>query len=584
MSDRPPLPIPEAPTGTPLSIPIHPRPPETNTQPLVNSAAPEVPPHKLNHGKRRKVSSAKWEEHKDTLYNLYIVEGLTLEKTMASMEKQHDFQASKAMYRHRFKSWGMFKKSRKANVHKDVARHPEETQNSDSEVSFSANTVSGTRVQRYLTKHGVSIPGKTTSTVPASDANDAGSPMAMGTPAKAPAEKASCALFLPAGFKSPLDHQHFLPGGRIIVIDGIRALQAEVIRLISDGQLNDAIVRLRNALTALQDVFTPTHPNVVGTAWHLVDVCTLIQDIQGADKVIDWMSSGYSKELGLLHPRTLYHYQRVVGKLEAPGRSNDARSLGFRLFTAIRDKAPPTKIISVLQPVVSDDELAGITESPEFQRIFSKPSDVDQMDQQLRLANLWSLARLPGMQLVAQKLILDFGSLPVDLRGREVEARCIYIWSLVDEKALETARSECLIARNILTHVVLHASPQHITELIPLAKELQYMHRIAEDTSGANAMGEWIMDLARYRIFKPFWGIYSQDTNAKLIDHFTCIGLRCQNGFKEREALLWFTFAYKTSINVLGNDHPTSLRLEKAIKDRYYDDGKQVFKGFKLPR
>ncbi|KAL6358990.1 hypothetical protein LRP88_09188 [Fusarium phalaenopsidis] len=307
-----------------------------------------------------------------------------------------------------FQVLGEFKKLRKGDVHKDVARHPGELQNSDSE-------------------HGVSIPENTTSAVPASDANDVGSPMAMGTPAKAPAEKAPCALLLPVGFKSPLDAHHFLPGGRIIVTDGLRALQAEVIQKISDGQLNDAILRLRSALIKLQDVYTLTHPNVVGTAWHLVDVYALNQDIQGADKVIDWISSGYSQELSLLHPRTLYHYQRVVGKLEASERSNDARSLGFRLFTAIRDNAPPTKIISVLQPVVSDDELSGITDSPEFRLIFSEPSDVDQMDQQLRLATIWSLARLPGMQLVAQKLISEFKSLPLDLRGREVEARCIYI-------------------------------------------------------------------------------------------------------------------------------------------------------------
>ncbi|KAM6537952.1 hypothetical protein FALCPG4_003848 [Fusarium falciforme] len=185
MSDHPPLPTPEAPIGMPLRIPMHPRPPETNTQPLINSAAPEVPPDKLNRSKRGKVPSAKWEEHKDTLYNLYIVEGLTLEKAMAFMDKHHDFQASKAMYRHRFKTWGMFKKLRKGDVHKDVARHLEELQNSDSEVLVSTNRVAGTRVQRYLTKHGVSIPEKTTSAVRASDVNGVGSPMAKGTLAKA---------------------------------------------------------------------------------------------------------------------------------------------------------------------------------------------------------------------------------------------------------------------------------------------------------------------------------------------------------------------------------------------------------------
>lgn len=343
-------------------------------------------------------------------------------------------------------------------------------------------------------------------------------------------------------------------------------------------------MRLRSALITLQGVYTLTHPSIVGTAWHLVDVYASNQDIRGADKVIDWISSGYSQELSLLHPRTLYHYQRVIEKLEASGRSNDAKSLGFRLFTAIRDNAPPTKIISVLQPVVSDDELAGVTDSPEFQRIFSGPSDVDQMDQQLRFATIWSLARLPGMQLVVQKLISNFKSLPLDLRGREVEARCIYIWALVDEKALETARSECLTARHTLTSLILRADPLHLTELIPLARELQYQHHLVKDISGRDAIGRWIADLIQDEILKPFRGIYGQSRSLKLIPHFTGIGLSYQYRFKQREALLWFTFAHKASINVLGNDHPTSMRLERAIKDRYCDDGKEIFKGFKFSR
>lgn len=94
MSDHSKLPTPEVPTGTCLRVPIHPKPPETNTQPLIDSVAPEVPPDKLNRSKRGRIPSARWEEHKDTLHNLYVVQGLTLEKTMAFMDKHHDFQAS----------------------------------------------------------------------------------------------------------------------------------------------------------------------------------------------------------------------------------------------------------------------------------------------------------------------------------------------------------------------------------------------------------------------------------------------------------------------------------------------------------
>ncbi|UPK98905.1 hypothetical protein LCI18_009840 [Fusarium solani-melongenae] len=264
----------------------------------MNNAAPKMPPDKLNRSRRGKVPSAKWEEHKDTRYNLYIVEELTLEKTMAFMDKHHDFQASKTMYRHRFKSWGMFKKLRKGDVHKDVARHPEELQNSDNEVS--ANSVAGTRVQRRLTNHGVSIPEKTTSAVPASDANDVGSPIAMGTTAeKPPTEKATVENVPPVVFVGPdvkvsFDVQVLCADVKALPMDELLMVQTEALQQISYGQLDCAILMLRTAIYRRRDVYKSNHPTIVATLWHLVDAYALNQDFQHADEVTDRISTDYS--------------------------------------------------------------------------------------------------------------------------------------------------------------------------------------------------------------------------------------------------------------------------------------------------
>jgi hypothetical protein len=492
--------------------------------------------------------------------------------------------ARKTMYKERFKSWRMFKKLRKVGVNKEVARQLKELDSNYSEALAPGSSFSGTRVQRYLTKHGESIPTKTNTIVRASDANDTGSPMATETTAeKAPTEKAAeenvpRVVFIGPEVKVSFDVQVLCADVKALSMDELLMVQTEALRQISYGQLDRAILMLRTVIARRKDIYKSSHPTIVAALWHLVDAYALNQDFQHADEVVDRISTDYSRELGLWHPRTLDHYQRVVINLKTSGRNNVARSLGFLLFTAIRDNLPPTDIISVRPAVVTNHDFSSVTESPEFQGIFSEHLDVNQMDQQLRLAAIWSLAKLPGMQLVVQKLISDFKLLPLDLRGREVEARCIYIYSLVDEKTLKTARSECLTTRHTLTSLILCADPLHLTELIPLARELQYQHRFVKDTSGRDAIRRWIADLIQDEILQPFRGIYGQSRSLKLILHFTAIGLGFQQLLKQKEALFWFEFAWKVSDNLLGSDHSISQRLDRAIKDQYYDDN-EPFKG-----
>lgn len=86
--------LPLLPAVSSFDISTHHRSPCSATHPVSSNVAFEVPSAKPPHSKRWQVPDAKWEEHKETLYKLYIVDGLTLEKTMSVMEKYHGFQAS----------------------------------------------------------------------------------------------------------------------------------------------------------------------------------------------------------------------------------------------------------------------------------------------------------------------------------------------------------------------------------------------------------------------------------------------------------------------------------------------------------
>lgn len=474
------------------------------------------------------------------------------------------------MYKDRFKSWEMFKNLRKNDVG-DVAQKLNERQNRNSEILLNGARIPGERVRRHLAKHGKSVPETANIVVQTPSAISVNSPMATGTTPK----MSSRTPFLGVDVKGPFDVQSIRADGRGLSVHESLALKAKAVEQISDEKFDEAILSLRAALIGLQNHYEPTHSSVVETAWCLVDADTMYRGARDGDEIINWISYGYSKHLSLWHPQTLTHYLRVVEKLESFGRSKDARSLGFRLFTAIRDKVPSTKIIPVRQSSEHEDDSNYFTDDGELQSLFDERSDTDEIDQQLKLASIWSVARLPGMQSVMEKLISNLTSLPSNLRGREVEARCIYIRVLVYEEGHESARPECKNARDALAKLILDNNSPPFPDLVRLSKELLHMHLLAEDKSGFRTVQKWTSNSLEEHIVSPFRGFRDSDgkKNASiLVGYLTDIGLGYQHRFEPKEALFWFERAYGVSAKMLGSFHPTSQRLERAVKEEYYDD------------
>lgn len=471
------------------------------------------------------------------------------------------------MYKDRFNSWGMFKNLRKDDV-KDVARQLKELQSCDSEVLISGKKISKTRVQRYLAKHGECIPERGNVIVKTLEANNVGSPTAMGAAAK----KAPSDPFLGVDVKHPFDVQSFRLDGRglspseLFILDTAAALHR------SDGELDEAILSLRTALTGWRDIYKPTHPKVLETAWCLVEVYALNQEIQRVDEVINWISRGYSQDLSLWHPTTLAHYLQVVSMLQDCGRSNDARLLGFRLFTAIRDKVPSTMIIPVCHSPNHNENPGCVVDDAEFQHIFDERSDVDEMEQQLTLASIWSVARFPGMQSVMQKLISRFGSLPSDLQGREVEARCVYIEALLYEEDYETAKSECNIVQDSLAKLIRHAEPADFEDCMSISQHLVRLRTKMEGSSGSQRAGSWAADLLGDRMLELSEGTDGSDNVSALVGYFTEVGLRNQREHMRDSAHRCFRWAYCMSVKLLGSHNLASQRLERILKEEYDDD------------
>ncbi|RTE84796.1 hypothetical protein BHE90_000554 [Fusarium euwallaceae] len=484
---------------------------------------------------------------------------------MSAMEK-YGLPKSERIWKARFKSWGMFKNLRENDVRR-VARELNARPGRDSEVFLNGKKISMERVQRSLAKRGESGPeAKAASiTVQTPPATCVASPGSMGITAKTTA----CAFFPGGEVKGPFDVQSFRADGRGLSIQELLVLKAKGAKQISDRQLDEAILSLRTALTGLQHVHKSTHSSVVDTAWCLVDAYTLDQKVQSGDDIINWISSAYSQDLSLWHPQTLTHYLRVVEKLQARGRGDDAKSLGFRLFAAIRDDMPSTKVIQVRQCSDHDSQFDSVADDAEFQRIFDERSDIGEIDQQLRLASIWSVSTLPGMQSAMEQLILRLASLPLDFRDREVDARCIYIRVLVYEKGQEAARSECKRARDSLADLI-HANRPPFATLIRLSQELAHVHKQAGDSSGFQTVQKWTANKLENYVLRLFSGPDCSSNASALIDHFVEVGLSYQNHSKQGEAHRWFERAHGLSVKIFGCDDSTSQRLEKAVRERWY--------------
>ncbi|KAK7408681.1 hypothetical protein QQX98_009149 [Neonectria punicea] len=89
--------------------------PNATTQARTSNAA-EASGVQTNSTKKQQSSPSKaaWEKHKEAIHRRYIIENSTLTTTMAAMEDEHQFVASRAMYTEKFVSWRFYKEPKQA--------------------------------------------------------------------------------------------------------------------------------------------------------------------------------------------------------------------------------------------------------------------------------------------------------------------------------------------------------------------------------------------------------------------------------------------------------------------------------------
>ncbi|KAK2471614.1 hypothetical protein H9L39_16605 [Fusarium oxysporum f. sp. albedinis] len=424
------------------------------------STPPDIPPTqapmvttastKSTHKKRQTIPESVWCHHRKTIEKLYIDDWSTLEETMATMLEKYQFDATKRMYKERLKQWGLWKNLKKTRV-ESIVQEINDRQGRETEVLVEGRKVELDRVQRAHDRYSASENNGQAQCnaeiiVRTPEARD--SSPSMGHPNKRTTTSSLFSFQFRSPAQGPLDAPSLRVDGRGLSEAELLTLRAKSIRQVSEGDREVGISGLIAALCGFQNHFLATDSKVIETAWSLVQAYTLEGVCERCDEVMNWMSANYSRDLGLWHPLSLLHYIRVEERLLSCGRVDEAEGLGLGVYIAVRDSVGDEGVITIKGAQGDKKSTTEVPSMSVLEGVFADYRDDIRVGQQLKLAKLWSLSRLSGMDTILRRLIHRFASVPGVFQIHSQDVRCILIEFLIACGDSSAATEECKATRD----------------------------------------------------------------------------------------------------------------------------------------
>ncbi|KAI0098290.1 ankyrin repeat-containing domain protein [Nemania sp. FL0031] len=98
------------------------------------------------------IMAEKWERHKATILNLYLIEKTTLNQVISYMQQTHNFDKKKSQYEYQFKKWGV-KKNGKTADWRYMSHQLDKTKGRQSKVTMFGIPVSPRKVRREMQRY-----------------------------------------------------------------------------------------------------------------------------------------------------------------------------------------------------------------------------------------------------------------------------------------------------------------------------------------------------------------------------------------------------------------------------------------------
>ncbi|SCV36179.1 uncharacterized protein FFB14_05952 [Fusarium fujikuroi] len=549
------------------------------------STPPDIPPTqapmvttaqtKSTHKKRQTIPESVWCHHRKTIERLYIDDWSTLEETMATMREKYDFDATKRMYKDRLKRWGLWKNLKKTRV-ESIVQEINDRQGRKTEVLVEGRKVELDRVQRAHDRYSASENNGQAQCnveiiVRTPEARDSSPSMAHSNKCTTTSSSFSFQFRSPA--QGPLDATSLRVDGRGLSEAELLALRAKSISQVGEGNREEGISGLIATLCGFQDHFPATDPKVIETAWSLVQAYTLDGFSERCDEVMNWMSANYSRDLGLWHPLSLLHYIRVEENLLSCGRVHEAERLGLGVYIAVRDSMGDEGVITIKKAWGDKNSTTEVPSMSVLEGVFAYYQDDIRVGQQLKLAKLWSLSRLSGMDTILRRLIQRFASVPGVFQIHSQDVRCILIEFLVACGDSSAATEECKAARDSQAKLIKLLGRSEFRDLLRISQQLSTLHLVNGDPDGHMRVLTWTADAFQAILSAASSTSYNLDGILSLVHFYIKVGEARNNECGWKSAELWVGRAFVFAVRKLGNFHNLSLQIERLLKAK-------TFKGF----
>ncbi|KAH7157981.1 hypothetical protein B0J13DRAFT_603652 [Dactylonectria estremocensis] len=496
---------------------------------------------------------------------------------MAMMRVEHQFTASKRMYKEKLSSWGFSKNLKKGTV-RGIVRRANHREGRQTEVLVNGTKVALDRVQKAYDRHFPPGTDKAPEDLTPTEMPD----VVVQTPASVTNHSQSAArhripaehVWTPSNRTPATDRRHFESDllqteGRGLPLTRLMELRKNALDLFARGKNAEAAYDLRTALCGLRHVFGATYPLPAQTGYDLAEIYESDDDPDKADSVLNWMSETHVEEMGLWHPDTLQHYLRIIGFLQASSRYEQAKLLGFRIYHAVRDSWGPRRAILIPSNAESDASSPEALDLEVMDRIFAESSEGMIVSQQLKIANLWATAAIPGMENLLQRLVNQCERHPASLAREALEARCCLIKKYIATGASDLADSECKIARDNLAKIILDNTETIPDDVLTTSIELASLHLQHNNANRCARVVTWTADILEGLVSNFNRPQFEKNTRTA-ITYFTTVGLRYQEQSSWEDAAPWFERALALVSKVAKCPNPITILLEDAIDRRSF--------------